>query len=63
MDKNSSLVLAKEPCVHKVKIGRKSFKCLDVWRIIERDEKGKVRSIKCYTHHHVSRGKERILAS
>ena len=61
MLKFSTLRLAKKQCSSKVKEQGRVMKCLDSWREVIVNKRGKVLTIKCLSHGHKSRGKEKTL--
>lgn len=61
MKKQQLIRLAKHPCGGHVEEGGQKFKCHDVYRVVTVGEK--LRSIKCLSHGHPSRGKQRLLVN
>lgn len=61
MKKFTLIRLAKKPCSRKVLEQGRKLKCLDSWREVEVNKQGKILTIKCLSHGHKSRGKEKLL--
>jgi hypothetical protein len=61
MQRYQTIRLAKLPCTSRVAEGGRKLKCNDVYRVVTVDEHERVCSIKCLSHGHKSRGKQREL--
>lgn len=61
MKRQQLIRLAKLPCTRKVVEGGQKLKCHDIYRVVTVGEDGEIRSIKCLSHGHDSRGQQRQL--
>lgn len=55
--------LANHPCTGKIKEGRRTLICRDVYRIVTYTSKGKITRMRCLLHQHVVKGKQRLLVN